>query len=60
MNECLTTHDQALYKAANELRKIGIIHKVSSRNGCVVIKESVDTKFVKSTYAKLAILHDKQ
>lgn len=59
INECLTTDDQALYKSANELRKIGIIHKVSSRNGCVVIKESVDSKFVKTTYAKLAILKDK-
>lgn len=59
VNECLTTDDQALYKAANELRKVGIIHKVSSRNGCVVIKESVDVKFSKTTYDRLDALKAK-
>lgn len=53
LNECLTTYDKALYKLANELRKAGKIHKVSTRNGLVVIKETDHSKFMKINYSAL-------
>lgn len=51
--ERLTKTDNTIFKMANELRKLGKIAKVSTRNGCVVIKKTNDSIF---TYVQLADL----